>query len=168
MRDRLPEPGKEGRVKLTDALIDPDGAIYGKLEFDDNAAQDGSIYNKANVLPDEVCDTLGIDREAGELKDALATLASYRCVVGTYTGDGATTDREINLGFKPELVILYANPNDKYYSYTTFLMLLNDNKAGYAGYLWQSDNGFTIGPSGSSTNIAWNRDGSTYSFAAWR
>lgn len=165
MRDRMPTPGKEGRVRLT---LDSGEVIEGVLSFADNAVQSGSIYNKANVLPDEVCDTLGIDCEAGELKDALATLASYKCVVGTYTGDGATTDREINLGFKPELVILYDNPNDKYYSYATFLMLLNDNNAGYAGYLWQSDNGFTIGPNGSSANTNWNRDGSTYSFAAWR
>ena len=168
MRDRLPEPGKEGRVKLTDVMVDPDGTIHGKLEFDDNATQDGSIYNKANVLPDEVCDALGIDRVTSELKDALVMLDTHKCVVGMYTGDGAKTNREINLGFKPELVILYDNPKDNYYNYDKFLMLLNDNVVGYAGRLWQSDNGFMIGTNGSDANIGWNRDGYPYSFVAWR
>lgn len=77
MRDRLPEPGEEGRVKLTDVMIDPDGTIHGKLEFDDNATQDGSIYNKANVLPDEVCDALGIDRQKSEPKHAFLAVRKY-------------------------------------------------------------------------------------------
>lgn len=163
MKDRI--PAYPGRVTLTPIA----GQRYTyDMARADEPIEPGDALNKANLLPDDVAQALGLTQENPQVKDALATLASYKCVVGTYTGDGAATDREINLGFKPELVILYANPNDKYYSYTTFLMLLNDNKAGYAGYLWQSDNGFTIGPNGSSANIAWNRDGSTYSFAAWR
>lgn len=163
MKDRV--PAYPGRVTLTPIA----GQRYTyDMARADEPIEPGDALNKANLLPDDVAQALGLTQENPQVKDALATLDSHKCVVGTYTGDGATTDREINLGFKPELVILYANPNDKYYSYTTFLMLLNDNKAGYAGYLWQSDNGFTIGSSGSSANIAWNRDGSTYSFAAWR
>lgn len=36
-----------------------------------------SAYNKANVLPDEVCDALGIDSEASEPKDAFLGLRRY-------------------------------------------------------------------------------------------
>lgn len=77
MRDRLPTPGKEGRVKLTDVIIDPDGTIHGKLEFDDSASQDGSVYSKGNVLPDDVCDALGIDRQESEPKDAFFAVRKY-------------------------------------------------------------------------------------------
>ena len=124
--------------------------------------------NKANLLPDDVVQTLGLTQENPQVKDALVMLDTHKCVVGTYTGDGAKTNREINLGFKPELVILYDNPRDKYYNYNYFLMLLNDEEAGYAGRVKQSDHGFVILPNGTSANTGWNRDGYPYSFVAWR
>lgn len=74
MRDRLPELGKEGRVRLT---LDSGEVIEGVLSFADNAVQSGSIYNKANVLPDDVCDALGIDRQESEPKDAFFAVRKY-------------------------------------------------------------------------------------------
>lgn len=74
MRDRMPTPGKEGRVRLT---LDSGEVIEGVLSFADNAVQSGSIYNKANVLPDEVCNALGIDRVASEPKDAFLAVRKY-------------------------------------------------------------------------------------------
>ena len=59
MRDRLPTPGKENRVKIT---LDDGRTVEGVLSFADDATQEGSTYTKGNVLPDDVCDTLGIDR----------------------------------------------------------------------------------------------------------
>lgn len=74
MRDRLPESGKEGRVRLT---LDSGEVIEGVLSFADNAAQDGSVYSKGNVLPDDVCDALGIDRQESEPKDAFFAVRKY-------------------------------------------------------------------------------------------
>lgn len=37
-------------------------------------AQQGSAYSKANVLPDDVCEVLGIDTETAEPKDAFVRL----------------------------------------------------------------------------------------------
>lgn len=92
MHDRLPEPGKEGRVRFCadeyspPKLLIEDGhlmvefeenVIEGVMEHADNAAQSGSVYDKSSVLPDDVCDTLGVDRETAEPKDAFLALRKY-------------------------------------------------------------------------------------------
>ena len=67
MRDRVPTPGRENRVKITQ----DDGTIVsGVLEYNDQATQEGSAYNKANVLPDDVCNAYNIDKVTSEPKDA--------------------------------------------------------------------------------------------------
>lgn len=69
MKDRV--PAYPGRVMLTY----PDGTqVTVTLERADEPVVVGSAYSKANVLPDEVCDALGIDREDSEPKDAIAQL----------------------------------------------------------------------------------------------
>ena len=93
MYDRLPTPGKEGRVRFRSdnykpptLSLDDDGhlvadyeseQIEGVLEHADDATQDGSVYCKANVLPDDVCDALGIDADESEPKDAFLALRRY-------------------------------------------------------------------------------------------
>lgn len=93
MRDRLPTPGKEGRVRFCSdnykppsLSLDDDGhlvvdyeseQIEGVLEHADDATQDGSVYCKANVLPDAVCDALGIDADESEPRDAFLALRRY-------------------------------------------------------------------------------------------
>lgn len=74
MRNRLPQPGKEGRVKITQ---DNGQIVEGVLSYADEAIEEGSAWNKANVLPDEVCDALWIDRVESEPKDALLALREY-------------------------------------------------------------------------------------------
>jgi hypothetical protein len=74
MRDRLPAPGKENRVKIT---LDDGRTVEGVLSFADDATQEGSTYTKGNVLPDDVCDTLGIDRAQSEPKDAFLAIRKY-------------------------------------------------------------------------------------------
>ena len=91
-----------------------------------------------------------------------------RMITGSYTGNEVIADREINLGFKPKAVMLYGDPNDRYYSYTTFLMMFNDVAVGYAGKVVQSENGFTLKMSGSSSNGNWNQSGRVYNYIAWR
>lgn len=67
MRDRVPSPGKENRVRITQ---DNGQIVEGVLSYADDATQEGSAYNKANVLPDDVCILLGIDPFTSEPKDA--------------------------------------------------------------------------------------------------
>ena len=67
MRDRLPTPGKANRVSITQ---DNGQVITGTLAYADDATQEGSAYNKANVLPDDVCEALAIDSDTAEPKDA--------------------------------------------------------------------------------------------------
>ena len=55
MYDRLPAPGKENRVRITQ---DNGQIIEGVLSYADEATQEGSPYTKGNVLPDDVCDIL--------------------------------------------------------------------------------------------------------------
>lgn len=163
MKDRVPK--YPGRVTLTPIA----GQQYTyDMARADEPIEPGDALNKANLLPDDVAQALGLTQENPQVKDALVMLDTHKCVVGTYTGDGAKTNREINLGFKPELVILYDNPRDNYYNYDDFLMLLNDEEAGYAGRVKQSDHGFVILPNGTSANTGWNHDGYPYSFVAWR
>lgn len=90
MRDRLPTPGKEGRVRFCSdnykpptLALDESGhlvvdyeseQIEGVLEHADDATQQGSVYNRANVLPHDVCDALGIDADESEPRDAFMAL----------------------------------------------------------------------------------------------
>lgn len=67
MRDRVPYPGKENRVRIRQ---DGGKVIEGVLEYADDATQEGSAYTKGNVLPDDVCNLLGIDPDTSEPKDA--------------------------------------------------------------------------------------------------
>lgn len=67
MYDRIPSPGKENRVRITQ---DNGQVVEGVLSYADDATQQGSAYNKANVLPDDVCEALAIDSDTAEPKDA--------------------------------------------------------------------------------------------------
>ena len=74
MRDRLPTPGKEIRVRIT--LVNGQ-FVEGVLSYADDATQEGSAYTKGNVLPDSLCDSLRIDPESSEPKDAFLALRTY-------------------------------------------------------------------------------------------
>lgn len=74
MRDRVPAPGKANRVKIT---LDNGQVVEGVLSYADDATQEGSAYNKANVLPDDVCEDLGIDPTTAEPKDAFQAGLEY-------------------------------------------------------------------------------------------
>ena len=86
----------------------------------DGIATQGSAYNKANVLPDSVCTSLGIST-ASEPKDAFYALytkildtessilddVSSRIAFGIYTGNGSKgvdSQQLIKLGFRPRSV----------------------------------------------------------------
>lgn len=142
-----------------------------------------SAYSKANVLPDEVCDALGIDRVASEPKDALKQLGIWaKPVVGTYTGNGVTAARTINLGFQPSFLIVFRSNAGGEPTYTraytsecflTVLPALNSRAAAGSGsysYIDVTENGFTVtgsGPSGTYVDY-YNKSGKTYGYIAWR
>ena len=47
MRDRLPTPGKENRVRIT---LDNGQVVEGVLSYADDATQEGSTYTKGNAF----------------------------------------------------------------------------------------------------------------------
>lgn len=83
MLDRVPASGKANRIKIT---LDDGTEIEGVLSYADDATQEGSYYNKANVLPDEVCTMLGIDTSESEPKDAFTALGGKAFFTG-YASD---------------------------------------------------------------------------------
>lgn len=98
MRDRVPGPGKANRIRLTQ---DDGQTIEGVLSYADDATQEGSAYTKGNVLPDEVCDILGLDRESSEPRDAwlgvIAALGHSILTIRVLEVDGSPLE-----GFKVE------------------------------------------------------------------
>lgn len=117
MQDRVPAPGKENRVRIR---LDDGQSIEGVLEYADEPSVQGSAYNKANVLPDDVCTALGVPTSA-EPKDAFNSIVeSFNrvqstidniFVFGSYTGNQdfrTDTARKINIGFNPRAVFIIA------------------------------------------------------------
>ena len=80
MRDRIPTPGKANRVKITK---DDGSVIEGVLSYADDATQEGSAYNKANVLPDALCTTMGLTGDP-EPKDAFRLLYKAASIPQNY------------------------------------------------------------------------------------
>lgn len=71
MYDRIPSPGKENRVSITQ---DNGQVITGVLAYADDATQEGSAYTKGNVLPDDVCMLMNLDPDPSEPDDAFRYL----------------------------------------------------------------------------------------------
>ena len=84
MKDRVPAPGKANRVKITQ---DDGTVVEGVLSYADDATQEGSAYNKANVLPDDVCDILSLDTDTAEPKDAFGLLGQRPIPFNAYSTD---------------------------------------------------------------------------------
>ena len=95
MQDRVPTPGKENRVRIR---TDDGQTIEGVFEYADEPSVQGSVYNKANVLPDDLCSVLELPTSA-EPKDAFehAALPEYALRIG----DMIITDRELGDNFIP-------------------------------------------------------------------
>lgn len=104
MRDRLPAYGMANRVKITQ----DDGTIVeGVLSYADGATQQGSAYNKANVLPDIVCMTLGLSTESEprDLFDVLAHAGDLHVWMKTVK-NAADVPAGYNLGVKTTKTIV--------------------------------------------------------------
>lgn len=139
----------------------------------------GSAYNKANVLPDDVCTALGIATSA-EPKDAFMAIKSNfntiknRIVTGTYTGNGIVSKDDssyqiVNLGFKPACVFVYGTnpPNVSMegifigFCYKEFP--LASNYWGLKENIKIIDNGFIVR---STNDYAVNANGGTFVYIA--
>lgn len=143
----------------------------------------GDALNKANLLPDAVTQMLGLTQENPQVKDALKQLGIWaKPVVGTYTGDGATSARAINLGFQPSFLIVFRTNAGGEPAYTkaytsahflTVLPALNSRAAAGSesySYIDVTENGFTVTGSGTSGTYVdyYNKSGQTYGYIAWR
>lgn len=73
MKDRQPTPGKEGRVRIR---LDNGTVIEGVLEMADDALENGTPYNKANVLTDQTAIEIGLTPDATP-NDAFRQLRHY-------------------------------------------------------------------------------------------
>ena len=133
MQDRVPAEGQEGRVLITPE--DGSAPFYAKVTMADNPTQPGTPLNKETLLQDATAALFNKSSDAvpneifksikGMLDDANQKVDDL-IVCGSYTGNG-TTQRTINLGFKPRAVML---------SYSGFFVLeSNDNLYFYGGFL---------------------------------
>ena len=72
MTDRQPSPGKAGRVRIT-----PDGGgtpYYATIAMADEPTNEGSAWNKANVLPNTLAQKIGLTKSDPQLADALGAM----------------------------------------------------------------------------------------------
>lgn len=88
MKDRVPALGKANRVKITQ---DNGQIVEGVLSYADEAIEEGSAWNKANVLPDDVVAYLGLEQSNPQPKDAFLAVADavgdIKTTVRTDLGD---------------------------------------------------------------------------------
>lgn len=132
MRDRLPAQGMANRVKITQ---DNGNVIEGVFAYADGATQEGSKYNKANVLPDNVCQELGLsDPVTAEPKDAFLALAPK-------IGDTKTTIRT-DLG--DSWLLCNGEPLDSV-EYPQLAAMLPTNVGETAGRLISGNSNFAYG-----------------------
>lgn len=144
----------------------------------DGVAVVGSAYNKANVLPDDVCTDLGI-ATTSEPKDAFLGLKSSidevrtRIVYGSYVGNSTAhnTPISINIGFKPTAVFVYEHTATSITTSGIFLgfcsshLYLGDKSGNNANYisLEITSNGFK---SYNNEHYYLNFQGVTYGYIA--
>lgn len=91
MQDRVPTPGREGRVRI---IQDNGVVISGRLEMDDKPLVPGTPYNKANVLSDPTAKefvnvglTSVAPQNADEAFNMLAARARFVTQIITESGD---------------------------------------------------------------------------------
>ncbi len=184
MQDRVPAPGKDNRVRIR---LDDGQTIEGVLEYADDATVQGSAYNKANVLPDSVCTSLGIST-ASEPKDAFYALytkildtessilddVSSRIAFGIYTGNGSNgvdSQQLIKLGFRPRAVFCssYNNRIVSSNGVVNFSFVTEFSYSGQSLGVILDDNGFYAAWNGDTSDRSTpmlNRDGYKYTYLA--
>lgn len=92
--------------------------VAGTLPIDFNGINDagvrqkGSALSRANILPDETCDALGLDRETSEPKDGFIASAEIGARPNAYASD-------LFLYITGKHPLLNAGPYNDYWQYET-------------------------------------------------
>ena len=116
MKDRIPTPGQEGRVRI----VPEDGSapFYAKMEMADNPAEQGTPFATATMLTDETAALYGKDGNA--VPNDIFSILSVRAKIttGTYTGTGtygADNPNQLTIGENAKMVIVMdASANSLY------------------------------------------------------
>ena len=93
MQDRTPTPGQEGRALI--APEDGSQAYYAKISMADNPTQEGTPYDKLNVLQDVTCDAIGIPHTSTPNEAFLALalgIGKYGYVIHVQYPDGSPAE----------------------------------------------------------------------------
>lgn len=93
MQDRTPTPGQEGRALITPEDGSP--AYYAKIVMADNPSQEGTPYDKSNVLKDETCDAIGIPHTSTPNEAFLALalgVGRYGYIIHVVLPDGSPVE----------------------------------------------------------------------------
>lgn len=69
---------KDRNVTFPFRFVDQEGNYLTLTPAPGTVTEEGSLYNKANVLPDSVCQALGLEPDPAEPKDAFLSVASGR------------------------------------------------------------------------------------------
>lgn len=111
MQDRIPSPGKEGRMLITPEDGSP--AFYARVTMADEPTQTGTELVKRTLLRDETADLFGMDNAA--VPDDVFSLIGRRDLridTLTYTGTGVSGKdhpTEVTFDFAPKLLMVFAN-----------------------------------------------------------
>lgn len=81
MEDRVPTPGKEGRVLITPEDGSP--SFYAKIEMADSPTQQGTPFNKASMLQDATAAMFDLDASAVP-NDVFSWLGSWLSTYNSY------------------------------------------------------------------------------------
>lgn len=93
MQDRTPTPGQEGRVLITPEDGSP--AYYAKISMADNPTQEGTPYDKLNVLQDVTCYAIGIPHTSTPNEAFLALalgVGRYGYIITVLLPDGSPVE----------------------------------------------------------------------------
>lgn len=93
MQDRTPTPGQEGRALITPEDGSP--AYYAKISMADNPTQEGTPYDKSNVLQDVTCDAIGIPHTSTPNEAFLALalgVGQYGYIIHVVLPDGSPVE----------------------------------------------------------------------------
>lgn len=114
MKDRVPTPGQEGRVKITPES--GGAAYYAKLEMADNPTQAGDELNKATLLKDATAALYGLGADA--VPDEVLALikplldGKAKIATGSYVGNGGGhVTRTIQLGVSAKVAVVTGSDN---------------------------------------------------------
>lgn len=89
---------KDRNVQFPNRFTDQSGAYIELVPAPGSVTEEGSVYNKANVLPDSVCQALGLEPDPAEPKDAFLAVASgrYYGKISQLTGNDGIFPNEDN------------------------------------------------------------------------